>query len=63
MQEAQRYLSDRQARRAFVMVNEGNTAGSALTAVTGFEPEGDIVFANELAIPMPAATGSGAHPA
>ena len=59
MQAAQRYLSDRQARRAFVMVNEANAAGLALASLAGFEPERDIVFAKELAIPMPAA-GTGA---
>jgi ribosomal protein S18 acetylase RimI-like enzyme len=63
MAEAQRYLGDHQARRAYLIVNEGNAAGLALAAVAGFEPEGDIVFAREFAIPLPAAGATGARPA
>lgn len=58
MEEAQRYLSDHQARRAFVMVNESNTAGLALAAMAGFAPDGDIVLAKEFAIPMPPRSNS-----
>jgi ribosomal protein S18 acetylase RimI-like enzyme len=58
MREAERYLAEHHARRAFVMVNEANTAGLALAAVVGFAPDGDMVLAKEFAIPMPAAGGA-----
>lgn len=53
IQEAERYLSNRHARRAFVMVNAQNEPGLALSAAAGFAPAGDLVLTKELAIPMP----------
>ena len=50
---AERYLADTGARHAYVMVSEWNTEGLALVGETGFPPEGDIVLAKRLFIPVP----------
>ena len=36
------------ARRIYALVHEENTAGLALCASSGYEPEGDIAFVKEL---------------
>ncbi len=44
MDEAVTGLRAAGARRAFALVNEKNTAGLALCATMGFEPEGDVAW-------------------
>lgn len=53
MSEAEQILRARGANRVYLMVNEGNTAGLALSASMAYEPEGDITFVKEL-LPLPA---------
>jgi len=48
MAEAEAYLLSQGARRAYVEVNEANTAGLALCTVSGYEPEGEIALVKEL---------------
>ena len=47
MAEAEKQLRQRGARRIFALVNENNTAGLALCAAAGYEPEGDLAFVRE----------------
>ena len=49
MQSAEKRLVGKGARRIFVMVNENNTAGLALSTSMGYQPEGDVVLVKELA--------------
>lgn len=49
MGHAEGILRRRGASRVYLMVNEGNTAGLALSATMGYEPEGDVAFVKELA--------------
>jgi ribosomal protein S18 acetylase RimI-like enzyme len=53
MMHAESVLRRRGATRVYLMVNEANTAGLALSAAMGYEPEGDIAFVREL-VPVPA---------
>jgi ribosomal protein S18 acetylase RimI-like enzyme len=46
--EAEADLRSQGARRAYVEVNDANTAGLALCTSSGFEPEGDIALVKEL---------------
>ena len=46
--EAEADLTAQGARRAYVEVGEGNTAGIALCTTSGYEPEGDIALVKEL---------------
>jgi hypothetical protein len=46
--EAEADLRSQRARRAYVEMSEANTAGLALCASSGFEPEGDIALVKEL---------------
>jgi ribosomal protein S18 acetylase RimI-like enzyme len=48
MAEAEDYLRAQGARRVYVQVGEGNTAGVALCTSTGFFPEGDLAMVKEL---------------
>jgi len=48
MAEAERYLRSAGARYVYLTVNEENTAGLALAAGAGYEPEGEIVLAKRL---------------
>jgi ribosomal protein S18 acetylase RimI-like enzyme len=48
IEEAERQLKARGARRIFALVNERNTEGIALCVATGYEPEGDVAFVKEL---------------
>lgn len=41
-------LRSQGARRAYVEMNDANTAGLALCGSSGFEPEGDIALVKEL---------------
>lgn len=54
MAEAEQHLVRQGARRVYALVNEDNTAGLALCAGSGYEPEGDIAFVKELPIQVPA---------
>lgn len=54
MAEAEAQLRRQGARRAYALVNETKTAGLALCAARGFEPEGDIVFVKEFGQEMQA---------
>jgi ribosomal protein S18 acetylase RimI-like enzyme len=49
MTEAEQQMRSRGARRLFALVNENNTAGLALCAASGYEPEGDVAFVKEIA--------------
>lgn len=49
MGEAEQQMRVRGARRIFSLVNENNTAGLALCAAAGYEPEGDLAFVKEIA--------------
>ncbi len=49
MAHAEGILRRRGASRVYLMVNESNTAGLALSAAMGYEPEGDVAFVKELA--------------
>lgn len=49
MCEAEQILRARGAGRIYLMVTESNTAGLALSALLGYEPEGDLVFVKEVA--------------
>jgi ribosomal protein S18 acetylase RimI-like enzyme len=46
--EAEADLRTQGARRAYVEMSDANTAGLALCASSGFEPEGDIALVKEL---------------
>lgn len=49
MSEGERILRARGANRVYLLVNENNTAGIALSASMGYEPEGDVAFVKEVA--------------
>ena len=42
--EAEQYLHQHGAKRIYALINGDNTAGLALCASMGYEPEGDIAF-------------------
>jgi len=50
MSHTEGILRRRGASRVYVLVNEANTAGLALSATMGYEPEGDVAFVKELAV-------------
>jgi ribosomal protein S18 acetylase RimI-like enzyme len=49
MSEGEKILRARGANRVYLLVNENNTAGIALSASMGYDPEGDVAFVKELA--------------
>ena len=49
MSECEQILRARGAHRTYLLVSESNTAGLALSAAMGYEPEGDIAFVKEIA--------------
>jgi ribosomal protein S18 acetylase RimI-like enzyme len=49
MLEGEQQLRRLGATRVYAFVNESNTAGLALCAAAGYEPEGDLAFVKELA--------------
>lgn len=56
MSEAEQMLKARGANRVYLMVSEMNTAGLAISASVGYEPDGDIMFVKEFE-PAPVPVG------
>ena len=56
MSESEQILRARGANRVYLMVSELNTAGLAISASVGYEPDGDITFVKEIAPVLELAT-------